>query len=201
MFQKWEEWSKAVTVVESGEKSLLERSWVFQSNCVAIMEWWYSVCGLLSPFIASGVLDCKPPSLVRGLALQDPHVPEKKDEFAHDNHRRDDDAHGGADLDDEPDDEDRRDQEEHADHDGVDALELEDRHVDEVEDQDHDVDHQDDCIENHWVAEAVVGEAAPVPWEAEERAHDYGGDDLEDLDDPSVGLKVASVEVGHFARQ
>jgi len=103
-------------------------------------------------------------------------------------------------LNDVPDDQHGGHQEEDGRNHRVDSLKLPHREVEKVENEKNNVDDDDDEVESTAEAETTLTEAglAAIPVGAEQRADDESADDLEDLDDTSVGAQVAGVDVGHF---
>jgi len=142
------------------------------------------------------------PHSVGRLSLQDLHVPEEEQELDDDEHRRGDQRPTRrVVLDDVPDDEHSRHQEQHRRDHAVQALQLPHRQVEEVEDEEDDVDDHHHEVQAGDVAESALPKAAlaAIPVGAQQGAHDEPADDLQDLDDASVGGQVAGVEVRHFS--
>ena len=136
--------------------------------------------------------------LVGCFSLEDLHIPEEQKEHHYQQNRRGNRRRLIAVVrDDEPDHETSCDKEQNTADNGEETLHSELVDVEEVDDEENDIDNDDDKVETRYVAETTVSEArtTSVPVGAEKRAEDESSDDLEDLDDTSVGLKVASVEL------
>lgn len=135
--------------------------------------------------------------------MQDLIVPDEEDHLNADEHSsRDQLATVDVVLDEVPDHQAEGDDEEDDPDDGVEALHAVDGHIQEVQEEENNVDDDDDEVEAAGVAEASLIEAglAAVPVGAQKRASDETADDLQDLDDASVGAQVTSVETRHFGR-
>ena len=138
--------------------------------------------------------------LVGDLSLQDLQIVQEQNE-QHANQDRSSDETLGLDvvLNQPPDQQDDCDQKQNgADH-GIQTLQLVDGQIEEVQKEENDVDDQDHKVQTGSKAQTSFAEAraASVPLVAEQRADNDADDDLEDLDDSTVGGQVASVESSH----